>query len=66
MYMYFRLQVKGGRLAIAIEVSSFERLNGVSAVPSPEDENRSSFRNVLPSSLLIFWTMDKVLKLNDT
>jgi hypothetical protein len=49
-----------------IEVSSFKRPNRVSTVSSFEDGNRSSFRKVLPSSLLEFRTMNKALKPNDS
>jgi hypothetical protein len=34
------------------------------SLPSPEDGNRSSFRNVVFSSYLEFWTLDKVGKLS--
>jgi hypothetical protein len=36
------------------------------SLPSPEDVNGSSFRNVVFSSYLEFWTMDKVQKSSDS
>jgi hypothetical protein len=51
MAQYLRLALSKGPIRV-----------GVSPPPSPEDGNRSSFRNVLFSNYLEFWMMDEVQK----
>jgi hypothetical protein len=46
-----------------IEVSSLSKgPSRIGVSPSPEDENRSSFRNVVFSAFLEYWNMDQVQK----
>jgi hypothetical protein len=54
------------RCCPVMEVSSKEPNRVLVSFPTPEDENRSSFRNAVSSSHLEFLTIDKAKKPSDS